>query len=139
MPPFFPSLVETEEFSSSVYSGQFSQVRVESAKDKTLAILKKMPLGEMNLRLGLGCDSLQGLWTIFSFPCNSLLPISNHPKRKIVLSLNSLTYTRHSEATMKNGKIKPIRLKLKGRLIFFFLLEGVEDRMSEPAFDWRAS
>lgn len=55
MPPFFPSLVETEEFSSSVYSGHFFQVRVENAKDKTLAILsihKNMPWSEMNLRLG---------------------------------------------------------------------------------------
>lgn len=53
--PFFLSLVETEEFSSSVYSGHFSQVRVENAKDKILAILsihKNMPWSEMNLRLG---------------------------------------------------------------------------------------
>lgn len=120
VPPFSPSLIETEEFSSSVYSGHFAQVRIQNAKDKTLAVLKKMPWGKMNLRLGVGRDSFQGLWTIFSFPCNWLLPIPNHPKLKIVLSLNSLTCMGCLDATIKNGAIIP--MKLKGKL-FFFLKE----------------
>lgn len=73
-----------------------------------LALLKQTLLGEMSLRLNVGLEVLQRLWTIFSFPFSWSLQILSHRNLKKVLRLNSLTYTRCSGAIMKNGMIKPM-------------------------------
>lgn len=55
------------------------------------------------MRLNVGHAALQGLWTIISFPSKQ-----SHPKVKEILKLNSLIYTRHSGAIIKNEVMKPM-------------------------------